>query len=80
MVKRLREEVLHAPFTFNWNADQTVLYATLLAWPDYMREAPAENRFVFEEREKGAPALLKAWFYRGNSHVQTFSYPKARIK
>jgi len=63
-----------------WNADQTLLLATLLAWPDYIREGPSENRFVLEEREKGAPALLKAWIYRGNSHVQTFTYPKTRIK
>jgi hypothetical protein len=59
-----------------WNAEQTVLVATVFAWPDYRRDAPEENQFVFEERKKGAPVRLKAWFYRGNSHVQTFIYRK----
>jgi hypothetical protein len=63
-----------------WNADRTLLLATIFGWPDYLRQAPAENRFVLEEGVKGAPAQLKAWFYRGNSHGQTFTYPKAPMK
>jgi hypothetical protein len=59
-----------------WNADRTELLATILGWPDYSREAPTENRFILEEGAKGAPAQLKAWFYRGNGHGQTFTYPK----
>jgi hypothetical protein len=61
-----------------WNADQTVLIASVIGWPDYVREAPAENRFVFEGREKGEPPLLKAWFYRGDTRAQTFTYQKPR--
>lgn len=63
-----------------WNADQTVLLATLFGWPDYLREAPAENRFVLEEGEKGAPLILKAWFYRGNAQGQMFAYPNISRK
>jgi len=59
-----------------WNADQTVLVATVLGFSDYVREAPADNRFILEEREKGTPIVLKAWFYRGNTQGQTFAYSK----
>jgi hypothetical protein len=59
-----------------WNADETLLVATLLGWPDYVREAPNENRFVLEERGRGEPAALKAWFFRGDTSVETFLYDK----
>jgi hypothetical protein len=59
-----------------WNAEQTLLVATVFAWPDYLRDAPEENRFVLEEGKRGAPARLTAWFYKGNNHAQTFIYRK----
>jgi hypothetical protein len=43
-----------------WNADRTVLHATVFGWPDYLRKAPTENRFLFEEREKGAPGTAQS--------------------
>jgi len=59
-----------------WNADETVLCAQIFGWPDYLRKAPEGSHFVFDEGGKGAPLVLKAWIYRGNSHVQTFNYTK----
>jgi hypothetical protein len=59
-----------------WNADETVLVATVMGWPDYLREGPSKSLFVFEEREKGAPVALKSWFHEGNPSGQTFIYRK----
>lgn len=59
-----------------WNAEETQLVATLLGWPEYLRTTPQENTFVLERRELGEPAILKSWFHRGNSHGQSFNYPK----
>jgi hypothetical protein len=63
-----------------WNVDETVLVATLMGWPEYLPNAPSENGFVLEEQGKGKPVALKAWMYRGNSHVETFVYPKESTK
>jgi len=63
-----------------WNADQTVLYATVLCWTEYWFEPPRDNVFVFEEREKGAPMALQSWFHRGNPNGEMFIYPKRSTK
>jgi len=61
-----------------WNADETVLCATIMGWPDYLTEGPSTNLFIFEEQGKGLPPLLKAWFQRGNGSGETFFYRKSR--
>ena len=63
-----------------WNAGETVLYATVIAAPDYLTETPSGNRFVFEDRENGAPPLLKSWFHQGNPAGETFMYPGSSEK
>ena len=63
-----------------WNADETVLCATVMGWPEYLRERPSKSSFVFEEREKGQPVALKSWFHEGNSSGETFVYRKSRRK
>src|SRR5262245_55186833 len=35
-----------------WNADETVLVATVMGWPEYSRQTLSKNVFVLEEREK----------------------------
>jgi hypothetical protein len=57
-----------------WNADETVLVATVMGWPEYSRRAPERNVFVFEEREKGSPPALTSWFHEGNSSGERFVY------
>jgi hypothetical protein len=34
-----------------WNADQTILYATVMGFPEYVSEGPAENQFLLEKNE-----------------------------
>ena len=61
-----------------FNEDQTHIYATILAIPDY-RLTPTEKTIVrFEERAPQTPQAVRAWFYPGDNFGQEFVYPKAR--
>jgi hypothetical protein len=59
-----------------WNSDQTVLYATVMGYPEYLTDVPNENRFTLERRERNAPKMLKFWFQAGNPVGERFVYPK----
>lgn len=61
-----------------FDKDQTHLYATLLAIPDYRMKTPNKTIIRFEERAAGAPEAIKAWFYPGNNYGQEFVYSKVR--
>lgn len=61
-----------------WNADQTILYATVLCWTEYVFQPSSDNQFVFEERPNGAPMALKSWFHRGNPNGEMFIYPNPK--
>jgi hypothetical protein len=61
-----------------FSKDETKLYATVLAIPDY-RLTPAPTTIVrFEERAVGTPEAIKEWFYPGDEYGEEFVYPKAR--
>lgn len=61
-----------------YNQDETHLYATILAIPNY-RLKPADKTVIgFEERPSSSPEALKAWFYPGDQYGQEFVYPKSR--
>jgi hypothetical protein len=61
-----------------FNADQTKLYTTILAIPNY-RLTPTEKTVMpFEERPIGMPEAMHAWFYPGDNFGQEFVYPKVR--
>jgi hypothetical protein len=59
-----------------FNSDQSRIYGTFLAIPDY-RLSPAEKPILnFTEREGDAPAAIRAWFYPGQYYGHEFVYPK----
>ena len=61
-----------------FNKDETKLYATILAIPDY-RPTPASKTIVrFEERPSGTPEAIKEWFYPGDEYGEEFVYPRNR--
>jgi hypothetical protein len=61
-----------------YDANQTKLYATILAVPDY-RLKPADKTVVtFEERAANSPEAIQAWFYPGDNYGQQFVYPKEK--
>ena len=78
----LSNRLLESPSDRNivqvFSKDETKLYATILAIPDY-RLTPASKTIVrFEERPAGTPEAIKEWFYPGDQFGEEFAYPKSR--
>jgi len=61
-----------------FNQDETVLYATILAIPNYRLQATDKTVLTFRERLVGQPEALRAWFYPGHNWGEEFVYPKAK--
>jgi len=61
-----------------FNQDETVVYATILAIPDYRLKATGKTVVTFRERPEGQPEALRAWFFPGKNWGDEFVYPKAR--
>jgi hypothetical protein len=61
-----------------FDADETKIFTTILAIPNY-RLDPAERTVLnFAERPRSDVEALRAWFYPGDNFGQEFVYPKAR--
>jgi hypothetical protein len=61
-----------------FNQDETVVYATILAIPNYRLTATGKTVVTFRERPAGEPEALRAWFYPGRQWGEEFVYPKAK--
>jgi hypothetical protein len=61
-----------------FNQDETVVYATVLAIPDYRLRATGKTVLTFRETPPGQPDVLRAWFYPGKNFGDEFVYPKER--
>src|SRR5664279_4484179 len=61
-----------------FNQDETEIYATILAIPNYRLKATDKTVMTFTERPAGEPEALRAWFYPGRNWGEEFVYPKAR--
>jgi hypothetical protein len=61
-----------------FNKDQTKIYATILAIPNYRLKATDKTVITFRERPAGEPEALRAWFYPGANWGEEFVYTKAR--
>jgi hypothetical protein len=61
-----------------FNEDESHLYATILAIPNYRLQATDKTVMPFAERRAGAPQAIRAWFYPGDNFGQEFVYPKVR--
>ena len=61
-----------------FNKDETAIYATILAIPNYRLKATDKTVMTFRERPAGQPEALRAWFYPGKNWGEEFVYPKAR--
>ncbi len=60
------------------NQDQTLVYATILAIPNYRIRATDKTVLTFSETAPGDPQVLRAWFYPGHNFGDEFVYPKAK--
>jgi hypothetical protein len=61
-----------------FNQDETVVYATVLAVPNYRLRATSKTVLTFREAPPGEPEVLRAWFYPGKNFGEEFVYPKER--
>lgn len=61
-----------------FDKDETTVYATILAIPNYRLKATDKTVMTFSERPAGQPEALRAWFYPGKNWGEEFVYPKAR--
>jgi hypothetical protein len=61
-----------------FNRDETTIYATILAIPNYRLRATDKTVITFRERPAGQPEALRAWFYPGRNWGEEFVYPKAK--
>ena len=61
-----------------FNQDQTHVFATILAIPNYRLQATDKTVMTFRERPAGTPEAIRAWFYPGANWGQEFVYPKKR--
>jgi hypothetical protein len=61
-----------------FNKDETTIYATILAIPNYRLKATDKTVITFRERAAGEPEALRAWFYPGRNWGEEFVYPKSK--
>lgn len=61
-----------------FNQDETVVYATILAIPNYRLKATDKTVITFRERPAGQPEALRAWFYPGANWGDEFVYGKTK--
>jgi len=61
-----------------FNKEETQIYATILAIPNYRLQATDKTVITFRERPAGEPEALRAWFYPGRNWGEEFVYPKAK--
>jgi hypothetical protein len=61
-----------------FNADESHIFSTILAIPNYRLKATSETVLTFAERAAGEPQAVRAWFYPGSNWGQEFVYPKTR--
>jgi hypothetical protein len=61
-----------------FNKDETHIYATILAIPNWRLQPTDKTIMTFAERATGEPQAIRAWFYPGDNSGQEFVYPKKR--
>ena len=61
-----------------FNSDESQIYATILAIPNYRLRATDKTVMTFAERAAGEPQALRAWFYPGDNWGHEFVYAKTR--
>ncbi len=61
-----------------FNKDETHVFTTILAIPNYRLRPTDKTVITFRERPAGQPEALRAWFYPGSQWGQEFVYDKTR--
>src|SRR5512133_726310 len=61
-----------------FNKDETHVFTTILAIPNYRLKTTDKTLISFRERPAGQPEALKAWFYPGRQWGEEFVYPRTK--
>jgi hypothetical protein len=61
-----------------FNKEETHVFTTILAIPNYRLHATDKTVITFRERPAGEPEALRAWFYPGREWGEEFVYAKTR--
>jgi hypothetical protein len=61
-----------------FNKEETQIYATILAIPNYRLKVTDKTVMTFRERPAGQPEALRAWFYPGKNWGEEFVYGRAK--
>ena len=61
-----------------FNREETVVYATIIAIPNFRLKATDKTVITFRERPAGQPEAIRAWFYPGRNWGEEFVYPRAK--
>jgi hypothetical protein len=77
-VFRLLDSVSDRNIVQIFNKDESHLYATILAIPNYRLKATDKTVMTFAERRAGFPQAIRAWFYPGDNSGQEFVYPRVK--
>jgi hypothetical protein len=77
-VFKLADSHSHRNIVQVFDRDQTHVFGTFIAIPDY-RLHPSDKTIIrFDERPQGEPQAIKAWFYPGRNYGHEFVYPKSK--
>jgi hypothetical protein len=60
------------------NEEQNVVYATIIAIPNFRLEPTENTEITFYEADLNRPRALHAWFYPGYQYGVEFVYPRAQ--
>lgn len=60
------------------NQDETHIFTTMLAIPNYRLESTDKTVITFKERAEGEPQAIRAWFYPGRKYGEEFVYGKPK--
>src|SRR5438309_7672490 len=77
-VFKILDSLSHRHIVQIFNQDETTIYATKLAIPNYRLKTTDKTVITFRERAPGEPEALRAWFYPGRNWGEEFVYPKAK--
>jgi hypothetical protein len=77
-VFKLADSPAHRHIVQVFSEDQTQVFATFLALPDFRMKASEKTIITFEERPAGSPDAIKGWVYPGQTIGHEFVYPKAK--
>jgi hypothetical protein len=58
--------------------DETRIFTTILAIPNYRLHSTDKTVMTFRERAAGQPEAIRAWFYPNDNFGQEFVYKKSR--